>query len=101
MHKKHADKGLVVIMVCVDDPEEKDIIESAEKILRDKKPPFVKLRLDESSDLWSKKLDFNSPPCYFVFDRTGKWIRFRGSDYTDGVPYAAMETAIVKMLQQK
>ena len=101
MHKKHADKGLVVMMVSVDDPDEKERLETAQKVVHQMKPPFLQLRLDESSDLWEKKLDFTAPPCYYLFDRQGKWVRFRGSDYKETVPYDEMEKVVVKMLSEK
>jgi hypothetical protein len=101
MHKKHADKGLVIISVSVDPAGEKDLVEQANKFLRKLNPPFRNLLLDESDKLWSKKLDFDFPPCYYVFDRRGKWVRFRSTDYKDGVPYDEMDKVILQMLDDK
>jgi hypothetical protein len=101
MHKKHVDKGLVVITVALDPPNEKDMVDRANKFLNKIESPFRNLLLDEKDEFWSKKLDFNSPPCYYVFDRQGKWVRFRATDYKDGVPYDELEKVIVKMLSEK
>lgn len=101
MHKKLADKGLVVISVSLDPPDDKEMVKEANDFLRKVKAPFRNLLLDESDELWSKKLDFNIPPCYFVFDRQGKWVRFRGSDYDDGIPYEEMDKVVLKMLGEK
>ena len=101
MHKKHADKGLVVISVALDPPDDKGMVKEANDFLRKVKSPFRNFLLNESDELWSKKLDFNIPPCYFVFDRQGKWVRFRGADYNDGVPYDEMDKVVLKMLNEK
>ncbi len=99
MQKKHAEKGLVVIAVSLD--EEKDLIADAQAHLREINSPFVNLHLSEEREVWEKKLDFAAPPCYYVFDRRGKWVRFRGSDYAKGVPYDEMDKVILKMLDDK
>ena len=49
---------------------------------------------------WIKKLDFNSLPCYYLFDRQGKWVRFGGGD-PSGVNYDDLERLIVQMLAEK
>ena len=101
MQKKHGEKGLVVIAVSLDPPDDKNLIADANAILREHKSPFVNLFLDEPREIWEKKLDFDAPPCYYVFDRRGKWVRFRASDYADGVPYGEMDKVILKMLDEK
>ena len=81
MHKKLANKGMVVISVSVDEAQEKEKVDAANKFLREQQSPFVNLLLDEPHGFWSKKLNFTIPPCYFVFDRRGKWMRFNPSDF--------------------
>jgi hypothetical protein len=100
MHKKHADKGLVVITVSVDPPDEKEMIGRANAFLRKIESPFRNLHMNEPTEFWNDKLGFNTPPCYYVFDRQGKWVRFRATDYRDGVPYAEMDKVIMKMLNE-
>ena len=41
MHKKYADKGLVIITVSVDPPNEKDIVKSANEFFERHQPPFA------------------------------------------------------------
>ena len=102
MHKTYADKGLVVITVSVDPPKDKDLVAQANTFLGDLKPPFLCLHLDEADTLWSKKLDFNIPPCYFIFDRRGKWVRYRGGDYDDEkVMHKEMDETILRFLNEK
>jgi thiol-disulfide isomerase/thioredoxin len=103
MQKKYADKGLIVISVSVDEKTEDPAnIESANKYLNDVKSPFRNLLLDEPSTIWSDKFGFESLPAYFVFDRQGKWIRYRAADYKkEGVLYDELEKLVVKMLDEK
>jgi hypothetical protein len=102
MQKKLADKGLVVITVSVDDVADKAMVAEANEFLRKEgRSPFRHLLLDEPREVWTKKLDFSFPPCYYIFDRHGKWVRFRGSDYEKGVPYAQMDKAVQQMLDEK
>src|SRR5579862_6503960 len=98
MHKKYADKGLVVIMVSVDPADKKDVVEQANGFLRKAQPPFLQLHLQESDELWSKKLDFTIPPCYFVFDRRGKWVRLRGADFDEEAIHAELEKTVVRLV---
>jgi hypothetical protein len=102
MQKKHADKGLVVISVSVDPPDEKELVAQANGFLRKLNPPFARLHLDEPNEMWSKKLDFNIPPCYFVFDRQGRWTRFRGSDFADEDELLkAMRPVVERLVNEK
>lgn len=101
MHKKHANKGLVVIAVSLDDPAEEDLVAEARKFLKQIESPFINLHLNEPQEAWSKKLGESFPPFYYIFDRRGKWVRYRGADYKDGVPYPEMDKLILKMLDEK
>jgi hypothetical protein len=76
------------------------MVERAHQFLIKIQSPFRNFLLDETDEVWSKKLDFISPPCYYIFDRHGKWIRFRAQD-KGGVPYDEMEKVVVKMLSEK
>jgi|ERR1043166_3171295 hypothetical protein len=101
MQKKYADKGLVVVAVSVDPWDKKDLVAQANKFLRKLEPPFRCFLLNESEEFIEKKFDFVFPPCYYVFDRRGKWVRFRSTDYNDGIPYGEMDKVIVQMLDDK
>ena len=101
MHKRYAEKGFVVLTVSVDPADDQGLVEQANKFLRKHKPPFRNLLLNESSEFWNTKVDFTIPPCYYVFDRHGKWVRFRGADYDDGVNHDDLEKTVVRMLSEK
>jgi thiol-disulfide isomerase/thioredoxin len=100
LQKKYAEQGFVVISVSVDNAQEQEQVEVAQKFLRQVNPPFLNLHLHESAELWTKKLDCSSLPCYYLFDRQGKWIRFGGrADVT--INYDDLESVVVRMLNEK
>lgn len=102
MHKKLANKGLVVISVSVDEAEDKEKVKSANAFLTSQQSPFVNLLLDEPHEFWSKKLNFTIPPCYFVFDRRGKWMRFNPSDFdTEKQFHKEMDGTIERFVNEK
>jgi hypothetical protein len=109
MHQQYAKQGLVVISVSLDRLIEDDgkpvaAAESAkaraevEKFLGNNKATFTNLVLEEPMGIWKAKFGFTAPPCLFVFDRRGKWIRFDSE--TDKIDHDAMEKTIVKLLAE-
>lgn len=75
MHKDLAKKGLAVITLTVDDPDEKDDVKAAKDFLTEQKATFQNyllvdpLRLKEKGD---EKLEHSGPPVVHVFGRDGK-----------------------------
>jgi len=76
MHKKYAKDGLVAISVSLDELKDKEM---ALKFLQSKEAAFTNLLLNDTVN-WSEKLHFSAPPCYFVFNRQGKWVQFKAED---------------------
>jgi hypothetical protein len=101
MHKKYADKGLVVVTVSVDSLNKKDLVKQANDFLRTLNSPCRNFLLDESPELVQEKLGFVFPPSYFVFDRRGKWMNFRVSDEGAAPNYQEMDRVILQMLEDK
>jgi thiol-disulfide isomerase/thioredoxin len=101
LQRKLADQGLVVVNVSIDTPDDPDRVKVANKFLNQIKSPFRNLLLDEPSEVWEKKLELGSVPCYYVFDRRGKWARFRAVDFPDGINFADVEKTILRMLAEK
>jgi hypothetical protein len=89
LHDKWARDGLVAVSVSLDEPSEKGLEEGVLKFLTSQKAAFTNLILDAPFEFWSKKFEFNSTPCVYVFNREGKWTRFLGEDkYADAVRLA-------------
>jgi thiol-disulfide isomerase/thioredoxin len=101
MQAKYASKGIVVISVSLDDANDPEKVEKAQAFLAKVNSPLRNFILDEPFAFWEKKFESNSLPFYYLFDRRGKWVRYRGSDYADGVPYDELEKVVVKMLDEK
>jgi len=101
-HKKYADRGLVVISVSLDKAADPEAVARANKFLTRNEASFRNLLLDEPGELWDAKMGIKSLPAYFVFDRQGKWTRFRADDNKDaGVDYETLEKVVVQMLNEK
>lgn len=100
MHKKHASEGLVVVTVTMDEAGDKESREGIRAFLQKTQANFINLLLDEPQEVWEKRLRFSLPPCYFVFNRSGKWTQFRSED-EEGVDYKAMDKLILSELRNK
>ncbi|MBI2806546.1 MAG: TlpA family protein disulfide reductase [Planctomycetes bacterium] len=101
MQKEHAARGLVVISVAMDDSKDEDAVKRANKFLTRQDSPLRNLLLDEPSTIWKEKFGITSLPCYFIFDRQGKWVRFRAEDSETGVNYDELKKVVVQMLNEK
>ena len=98
MHNKYAKEGLAAVSVDIDDPKEKEVKDKVLKFLQNQKATFTNLILDEESAVWQEKLDVESVPFVFVFDRDGKVAKkFKGDD----VNYAEIEKLAVELLKKK
>jgi hypothetical protein len=109
MHQQYAKQGLAVISVSLDRLIEDDgkpvaAAEAAkaraavEKFLGSNKAIFTNLLLEEPMDIWKARFGFTAPPCLFVFDRRGKWIRFDSE--MDKIDHDTVEKTIVKLLAE-
>ena len=101
MRRKFTQQGLVVVTVSIDPADDKSRVDDANAVLQKMKPPFVNLLLDEQEAVWKKKLDFSAAPCYFVFDRQGRWVRIRGSDHDNDELLRKLDDTIARMLNEK
>jgi hypothetical protein len=95
MHKKYAKDGLVAISVSLDGLDGKD---NALKFLQSKGATFTNLLLNDKVD-WDESFHFLAPPCYFVFNRQGKWVQFKAEDRE--INYADMEKRVRDFLKEK
>lgn len=101
MQKQYADRGMVLITVSFDDPKEDESVKLATKFINRHPAPVRHFLLDEPAELKEKKFAYVGLPFYYVFDRQGRWVRFRGADSKDGVDYAHLRKVVEKMLDEK
>ena len=104
MHEKYAKDGLACLSVSLDDPKEKGKLENTKEFLQARKAFFTNVVLDEDQDFWTAKLRISGPPCIYVFNREGKWMRFYnppGSpDPKEGEHYREVEKLVTEWLKK-
>lgn len=101
LHGKYAKEGFVVLTVSTDVPTEEEPVAAANAFLKKSNAPFRHLLLNEAPERWSKTLNFTTIPCYYLFDRSGKWVRFGGDTSGKGIDFEALEKSIKQMLTEK
>jgi thiol-disulfide isomerase/thioredoxin len=101
MQEKYGDKGFVVISVSLDDVADEEAVDRANRFLTKQNATIRNLLLQETSEVWQEKLGFSAIPAYFIFDRQGKWVRFRAQDFPDGISPSDVEKTVVQMLNEK
>jgi hypothetical protein len=95
LHEKYSKDGLVCLSVSLDDPREKGKLARVQKFLEARKASFTNVILDEDQEFWQKKFNFFGPPCVYVFNQEGKWVRF----VDDGEHYPQIEKLVVQWLK--
>jgi thiol-disulfide isomerase/thioredoxin len=102
LHRQYAKHGLVVISVSVDNVRKGNSEETRQRVqhfLHVNGAEFTNLLLDETPEFCLEKLRLHSVPCYYVFNRQGKWTQFgEGGEKLDP---AAMDHLIVELLKEK
>jgi thiol-disulfide isomerase/thioredoxin len=102
MHKKFASKGLQVVSLSLDDPEDSAAVKEAEKFLESKKSTIMNILLDEASSGGFEKLNINTIPAVFLFGPDGKEVRrFTMDDTRNQFTYEEVEKAVSKLLDAK
>ena len=104
LHRNYAQEGLVVISVSIDDMHRGDYQQTRGRIqdfLQRQGAEFTNLILDEQHDLRQEKLRVKSIPCYYVFNRQGKWTQFGGNENAEKLDNAAMDRMIVGLLRER
>jgi thiol-disulfide isomerase/thioredoxin len=97
LHERLAGQGVVCMSVTVDETANQD---KALAFLKDKRAAFTNYLLDEPEKVWQEKLQIQSIPAVFVFDREGiRAARFPedGKEFT----YADVNKAVDGLLNQK
>lgn len=102
MHKKYAGKGLAVVSLSLDDPDQPKKIAEAEAFLKEKGATFPNYYLSESTEAAFEKLNITAIPAVFMFGPDGKEIRrFTLEDVDHPFTYEQVEAAIREKLGVK
>jgi thiol-disulfide isomerase/thioredoxin len=98
LNNKYAARGFAAVSVSLDtEPENRKTQDAVLGFLRDKKATFTNLLLNEPESVWHTKLDNESVPIVFVFNRKGQWVR----KYTENVDYSTIEKLVLELLNEK
>lgn len=103
LHRQYAKDGLVVITVSVDDLHGGGAEETKSRVvgfLKQNGATTTNLLLDEHPNVRAEKLRLSTIPCYYIFNRQGKWTQF-GSHSGDKVDYAVIDRLVTDLLKEK
>ena len=102
MHKKYADKGLAVVSLSLDDPDQPKKIAEAAAFLKEKGATFPNYYLSESTEAAFEKLNINGIPAVFLYGPDGKEVkRFTLEDPDKPFTYEQVEATIKEKLGVK
>ena len=94
LHGKYADRGLTVISVSVDPPDDADAQAAARDFLVRQKAGFRNVILTDKADVWQAKWKIDGPPLLFLFDKRGR-LAGRWDGKFDGVEVEKKVTALL------
>lgn len=97
LHDRYGKEGLVVVTVDNDAPESKA---RSLGFLKQIGARFTNLLLDEPGEVFEQKLRIGTYPCYYVFDRQGRWRQFTGSE-TRKVDLVELDAFIAQALKEQ
>lgn len=99
MHRKFSPKGLQTVSLSLDDTTDAKAVEAARAFLRSKKATFLNVLLDEEFGAGFDKLDINTIPAVFLFDRDGKLVKkYTMDDPNHQFTYPEVESDVAKLL---
>jgi thiol-disulfide isomerase/thioredoxin len=99
MHKKYSGKGLQVVSLSLDDPENDAAVKEAKKFLESKKSNITNILLEEAEGAGFEKLNINTIPAVFLYGPDGKELkRFTMDDTRNQFTYDEVEKAISALL---
>jgi thiol-disulfide isomerase/thioredoxin len=71
LHGEYAGRGLQVISVSVDPPDDADARTAARDFLVGQKATFRNVILSDRAEVWQAKWKIDGPPLLFLFDKAG------------------------------
>ena len=72
LHAKYAGRGLAVVSVSVDPPDDADARAAARDFLVRQKAAFRNVILSDKAEVWQANWKIDGPPLLFVFDKRGR-----------------------------
>src|SRR5262249_50861921 len=72
LHEKYSSRGLSVISVSVDTPDDADARTAAREFLVRQRATFRNVILSDKAEVWQAKWKIDGPPLLFLFDKRGR-----------------------------
>lgn len=100
MHRKYGPKGLAVVSLTLDDPEDAKALAAAEKFLREQEATFTNVVLKGEYGEGYDKLDISAIPAVFLYGPDGKEVkRFTMDDPNNQFTYDEVEKDVAARLE--
>jgi hypothetical protein len=97
MHNKLPKDKFTAMSVSLDNPKDEAARKNVLKFLQEQKATFANMILDEKVEDWQEKLNFDGPPCVFVFNQEGKVAK----QFKDEFTYEAVKKQVDELLTRK
>jgi hypothetical protein len=105
MQKKYAGKDFAAVSVNLDDPKDAKARQKALDFLQKQQATFTNVMLDAKPEVWQEKLKIDGPPCIYVFDRDGRFVKklpviSTKDDEAEEAAYSVVAPLVAKLLGQ-
>jgi len=96
LHERYGRKGLAVVSVSVDPPDDADARQAAKAFLVKEKARFRNVILTDKAEEWQEKWQVVGPPVFFLFDRQGRLV----TRWDDKVDLAEVEKRVAALVEE-
>jgi thiol-disulfide isomerase/thioredoxin len=96
LHGKYATRGLAVVSVSVDPPDDADARTAAREFLTKQRATFRNVLLTDKAEVWQAKWKTEGPPILFLFDRAGRLV----ARWDEKIDLAEVERRLTAVLDE-
>jgi thiol-disulfide isomerase/thioredoxin len=96
LHEKYAARGLAVISVSVDPPDDAEARAAAREFLTKNQAAFRNVLLTDKAEVWQARWKTEGPPVLFLFDRAGRLV----ARWDDKIDLSAIERRVAAVLDE-
>jgi thiol-disulfide isomerase/thioredoxin len=102
LYNQYKDRGVTFVSISVDDREDKQAVENACEFLRKQNAAFRNYLMDENILQSFEKLDIQSVPDVFIYDRTGqRRYNLNGNDPNHQFTVKDVEDDVTMLVAEK
>jgi thiol-disulfide isomerase/thioredoxin len=96
LHDRYGSKGLAVVSVSVDPPDDPEARQAAKAFLVKQKAVFRNVILTDKAEEWQERWKVGGPPIFFLFDREGQLV----TRWNDKVDLIEVEKRIAALIEE-